>query len=213
MQRCSSPFVVKIFERWSDGLGTMVLELLRPLQVPLRSQARWPAAGLFYGLAYIHAKSICHRDIKVENLLQTATGQVKLADFGCAASTHAGSACPVGSFKTWAPEVHHPPYNGREADVWAGGVCVRELICGLFPFRGRAPREIRHGITVAQMAAKIAAGPRSVVLRVLSVDPSKQPTAACIAAMFASCPFQLPARKRRRCEPGALARGFYGNIL
>ena len=34
------------------------------------------------GLCYIHSKSICHRDIKLDNLLFDGKGNVKIADFG-----------------------------------------------------------------------------------------------------------------------------------
>lgn len=40
---------------------------------------------LFRSLAYIHSLGICHRDIKPQNLLMdTATGVLKLCDFGSA---------------------------------------------------------------------------------------------------------------------------------
>ena len=39
---------------------------------------------LLMGLAYLHDRSIIHRDIKLSNLLYNNNGQVKLCDFGLA---------------------------------------------------------------------------------------------------------------------------------
>ena len=50
-------------------------------------------------------------------------------------------------------------YGGKSADIWSGGICSHELICGRYPFRGRTPRETRQGITINQMKNKILAGP------------------------------------------------------
>lgn len=37
---------------------------------------------IMQGLGYLHARKICHRDIKLENILISNTGEVKLCDFG-----------------------------------------------------------------------------------------------------------------------------------
>ena len=80
----------------------------------------------------------------------------------------------AGSFKSWAPEVYalssgyNAGYGGKSADIWSGGICSHELICGRYPFRGRTPRETRQGITTNQMKNKILAGP----------DPADRPDPA-----------------------------------
>jgi pregnancy upregulated non-ubiquitously expressed CaM kinase len=51
-----------------------------------------------------------------------------------------------------APEVYtHLSYNGQAVDVWALGVLVYMLLCGMYPFRGTErdlKRNVRNGTIV-----------------------------------------------------------------
>eukprot|EP00388_Colpodella_angusta_P005583 GDKJ01017177.1.p1 GENE.GDKJ01017177.1~~GDKJ01017177.1.p1 ORF type:complete len:1044 (+),score=251.16 GDKJ01017177.1:216-3134(+) len=49
------------------------------------NEARGHLQKLIYGLAYCHDVGICHRDLKVENLLLDKNNQLKISDFGLSA--------------------------------------------------------------------------------------------------------------------------------
>ena len=98
---------------------------------------------LFVGLDYVHSQGVVHRDVKPANLLVTADGIVKLADFGSAEELHryeASDACckSKGSPAFQAPEVAagHVTFSGFKVDVWAAGVTLFLLMSGHTPFEG-----------------------------------------------------------------------------
>ena len=43
-------------------------------------------AQVIFAVSYLHQRKIIHRDIKPENMLITATGRLKLSDFGLSAT-------------------------------------------------------------------------------------------------------------------------------
>ena len=90
-------------------------------------------------LAYIHAKGICHRDIKPQNILiNLDTHQLKLCDFGSAKKLIKGqlSIAYICSRYYRAPEL---AFGSREytneIDMWSIGCVIGELVLGrpLFP--------------------------------------------------------------------------------
>ena len=101
---------------------------------------------------FLHTQRIAHRDLKLENVLISASGSCKLADFGLAheyvgevdiglTDEHVGEAeCKVlydvcGSKSYVAPEVLlNLGYNGYSADVWSLGICLFAMLTGFFPF-------------------------------------------------------------------------------
>lgn len=92
-------------------------------------------------LCHCHANGICHRDVKPENVLVCASGDVLLADFSIAARFDQSTGCVSGYCGTplyAAPEIVFdtaPDYDGRQADVFSTGIMLYTLTHGYPPFR------------------------------------------------------------------------------
>jgi serine/threonine protein kinase len=99
---------------------------------------------------YLHANAIAHRDIKPQNILVTAGGQVKLVDFGIAkVETIAGvlRTLPRGAEPTMimtpgyaSPEQIAGDSSGRSGDLYSVAVVLYELLTGHLPHAGRDGR-------------------------------------------------------------------------
>ncbi|XP_053224352.1 mitogen-activated protein kinase kinase kinase kinase 2 isoform X2 [Podarcis raffonei] len=85
------------------------------------------------GLHHLHTKGKMHRDIKGANILLTANGDVKLADFGVSAELTASVAKRnsfIGTPYWMAPEVAAVEKKGgynHLCDIWALGITAIEL--------------------------------------------------------------------------------------
>jgi serine/threonine protein kinase len=84
---------------------------------------------LMFAVNYMHQQGIAHRDIKLENMLMSGHGQLKLADFGTSVFVSGPDAeeCRgiVGTDHSIPPEAYlsgskeGPAYDGLKADIWA----------------------------------------------------------------------------------------------
>lgn len=94
---------------------------------------------LFRSLAYIHARGICHRDIKPQNLLlDPESGVLKLCDFGSAKQLVRGepNVSYICSRYYRAPELIFGATDYTSfIDVWSAGCVLAELMLGqpIFP--------------------------------------------------------------------------------
>ena len=111
-------------------------------------------------VAHAHANLIVHRDLKPSNILVTASGQVKLLDFGIAKLLTGEDGAPEMTMLTREGDiVLTPKYAAPEqvtgaaittaTDVYALGVILFELLSGEHPTAGeaRTPAECARAIT------------------------------------------------------------------
>ncbi len=85
----------------------------------------------------MHSKSICHRDIKLDNLIfHEQSGIVKIIDFGFTVFCKEPLKVFCGTPSYMSPEiVSKKEYSGPAADIWALGVVMYVMLTGYLPFK------------------------------------------------------------------------------
>jgi serine/threonine protein kinase len=84
----------------------------------------------------MQSQGICHRDLKLENLLLDGNGNLKVADFGLSTIYRKdGKKRPLntrcGTIAYMAPEVIlAKEYDGDFVDLWAAGIILAAMFCG-----------------------------------------------------------------------------------
>ena len=132
-------------------LEGFVKKLGRPMT---EDEARKLFRELVDAVRYLHEeKGICHRDIKMENVVLDGDGRARLVDFGAAKEGGADSflTSMQGTPAYMAPELAQlRAHKGGPADVWALGVLLYNLLSGgAFPFWGKSMDELKRNITAS----------------------------------------------------------------
>jgi serine/threonine protein kinase len=206
----SHPNAVAVFDTGEhEGVPFLVMERL-PGQTladcinagPLDPEWLCPAAaGVLGALAVAHAAGIVHRDVKPGNILITADGTAKIADFGIAKSLPSGdearadltaSGQVLGTPAYLAPERLEGAPATPQSDLWAFGVVLYEALAGRKPFDGPSPlavaRAVADGVHVplGTVRPDLDPGLVATVERAMALDPADRfATADAMAAALA----------------------------
>lgn len=111
---------------------------------------------------FAHEHAILHRDLKPSNVLVTASGAVKLVDFGIAKQLDASGEAPdrtTTGLRMMTPAYAAPEQwsggpIGARTDLYALGVMLHELLTG------RQPWSDATGTEAEQLAARLRPAPR-----------------------------------------------------
>ncbi|OHT15428.1 CAMK family protein kinase [Tritrichomonas foetus] len=137
---------------------------------------------LLSAVEYLHSLGICHRDIKLENILLAKHGGVKLCDFGLATFTFNGQIQGnCGSYEYSAPEaIRSPQFDGFKADMWSCGIVIYAILSRRLPYPNVTPDyDFSDPIDFSLIPKDFV----PLIQQLLSIDPSMRPSATECRAM------------------------------
>ena len=90
-------------------------------------------------LAYLHRNNICHRDIKLDNIIIDDSMSMKLIDFGFISDLESKESklnlfCGTPSYMP-LEIIKKESYYGPPVDMWSAGVVLFNMLCNTFPFK------------------------------------------------------------------------------
>jgi serine/threonine-protein kinase len=184
------PGAVRILDddRTDDGTVFLVMELLEgeTLGAMLIREGPLPPVEaatyvhrLLGVLAAAHAKGIVHRDIKLDNLFVTRSGELKVLDFGIArlsqsadpgdgVRTEAGAMLGTPAYMAPEQALARSDQVDAQTDLWAAGATLFRLLTG---------RSVHEATTVNEQLVKAATERAPPLLSILETAP---PGLACI---------------------------------
>ncbi|XP_013177585.1 PREDICTED: uncharacterized protein LOC106125046 [Papilio xuthus] len=205
MSSVRHPNIVHIYEVFENSekmilvmeycSGGELYDYLSQKKVLEEEEARRLFRQIATAVYYCHIHKICHRDLKLENVLLDDTGSAKIADFGLSNVFKETSLLSTfcGSPLYASPEiVKGTPYIGPEVDCWSLGVLLYTLVYGAMPFDGsnfkRLVRQISNGDYYEPKNPSTAS---PLIRDMLTVDPLKRADIAYICDhpwVNAGCP-------------------------
>ncbi len=224
------PNIIKIFEiDEHDGLPYFALEYVEGGSLARRIEGKPQPVDeaaqiteiLARALDVTHRRGIIHRDIKPANILLGVDGTPKIADFGLvkrqeADSSQTRTGSILGSPSYMSPEQATGAEKvGPEADQYALGATLYEMLTGRPPFRGTSVLDTldmvrkREPVPPSQLLPRMPRDLETICLKCLQKDPARRyPDVAALAEDLArfrrgepivARPISAPERLWRWC--------------
>lgn len=193
--RLSHPNIVSIYDVGEEeGCHYIIMEYVAgetlksliqregPLSVALSLRI---AREIACALSHAHAHHLVHCDIKPHNILVTADGRVKVADFGIARAitsttvTYDGNV--VGSVHYFSPEQAKGIQITPKSDVYSLGIVLYEMLTARLPFQGETTVSValkhlqEEPMALRQIDAQIPPIVEAIVLKALTKEPAERP--------------------------------------
>ncbi|XP_078050970.1 nuak family kinase 1 isoform X2 [Augochlora pura] len=188
MSSVQHPNIIHIYEVFENrekmvlvmeyAAGGELYDYLSERKVLSEHEARRIFRQIATAVFYCHKHKICHRDLKLENILLDQAGNAKIADFGLSnvfdeqrlLNTFCGS--PLYA----SPEiVKGTPYHGPEVDCWSLGVLLYTLVYGAMPFDGSNFKLLVKQISQSNYFEPKKPSPASPLIKdMLTVTPGKR---------------------------------------
>ncbi|KAI5849318.1 kinase-like domain-containing protein [Morchella snyderi] len=160
-----------LYETICSGCGPLETEHVREFMLQLVS-----------AVEHMHSRGVYHRDIKPENIFLSASGSVKLGDFGLATMEQWTDESAVGSDRYMAPEQYDSfgGYSPEQADIWAIGICLLNILFARNPFTVPSESDPLFADYVLDRESLFDIFPTmsydtfEVLINCLSLDPNKR---------------------------------------
>jgi serine/threonine protein kinase len=206
----SAPGIARLLDTGEqDGVPFLVREHVEGASTRTRLDREGPlppgeavriTAEVLEALSPAHGAGILHLDLRLENVLLTPKGHVRITDLGigsAVAASRPADAMQLLGRKSLPPEQTTGEPLDERTDVFSVGAMLFELLTGQAPEGRRSPRELRPGV------------PRSldrIVARALAADPAERfaNVHAFVAALASTAAERDDADEDRRGWPSWL---------